>query len=141
MVKEDAESLSDLLNRLSDDAKRFFHPHSYNKDTIQQLCGSKEYYFVVVQDGMVIGYSMLRFFEYAIPSFGCCIRTGYEHRGYGQLVIEQTLEKAKMLGISQVMLHVHPSNTKAYQLYKNTGFEETGEAHNGELVMLWSKHD
>ena len=84
-IKEkDITDLFEFLNELDNNTKRFFHPHSFDIETITDICKSKkDHYFVMFLDNTLIGYSFLRLFGYEIPSFGCCIRKGYEHKGYG----------------------------------------------------------
>lgn len=121
--KNDIDQLCDLLNELTNDSKKFFHPHSFDKKTITEICSSgKDHYFVMVSDGLIIGYSMLRLFGYKIPSFGCCIRTGYGGMGYGSMFTVWTVNKAKELGYEKIILRVHKDNVYAFQLYKKVGF-------------------
>lgn len=128
-VKEkDIDDLYVLLNELTNDAKNFFHPHSFDKKTIAEICTSgKDHYFVMIIDGKILGYSMLRLFGYKVPSFGCCIRTGYSGMGYGSMLTAWTVKTAKELGYEKVILKVHKDNTFAFQMYKTLGFTITGE--------------
>ena len=124
----DITDLYELFNELTNDAKNFFHPHSFDRKTIREICSSgKDHYFVMIVDGKIIGYSMLRLFGYKIPSFGCCIRTGYGGMGYGSMLTGWTVETAKELGYEKVILKVHKDNTIAFQMYKTVGFIITGE--------------
>jgi ribosomal protein S18 acetylase RimI-like enzyme len=126
--KNDIEDLFALLNELSTDAKKFFHPHLFDKKTITEICLSvKDHYFVMILDGKIIGYSMLRLFGYKIPSFGCCIRKGYGDKGYGSMLTAWTINKANDLGYEKVILKVHKDNNFAVQMYKKVGFTIIGE--------------
>lgn len=122
--KEDIDELHELLNNLSERAKLFFHPHPFDKKTLKELCSSeRDHYFVLILDGKIIGYSMLRLFHYTVPSLGCCIRNGYENRGYGTLLVRWTLEEAKRLGYKEVILHVYEENKAARRIYEKVGFK------------------
>lgn len=126
--KNDFDELYELLNGLTNDAKIFFHPHSFDKKSITEIYTSgNDHYFVMILDGKIIGYSMLRLFGYKIPSFGCCIRSGYGGKGYGSMLTRWTIEKAKELGYEKVILKVHKDNAFAFQMYKTVGFTITGE--------------
>jgi ribosomal protein S18 acetylase RimI-like enzyme len=133
----DVDELYELLNELSNKAKSFFHPHLFDKETIKQICISKkDHYFVMTLDGKIIGYSMLRLFGYKIPSFGCCVRTGFGGKGYGSMLTSWTVEKAKAMGYTKVILKVHKNNTIAFQMYKKIGFSITGEIpEKNEIIM------
>lgn len=126
--KEDTGELYTLLNGLSDEAKQFFHPHSFDKKTISQICTSKkDHYFVMIQDNTIIGYSFLRLFGYEIPSFGCCIRNGFENKEYGTILTQWTIKKARELGYPKVIIKVYKENEVAFRMYKKIGFKITGE--------------
>jgi RimJ/RimL family protein N-acetyltransferase len=126
--KSDAKELFEMLNNLSSTSKRFFHPHPFNMKTINEICDSEDdYFFILTLNDKIIGYSMLRFFGYKIPSFGCCIRKEYEGEDYGTFLTKETLKKAKDLGIKKIILKVYKDNFIAYNLYKKTGFKTVGE--------------
>ncbi|MBN1860288.1 MAG: GNAT family N-acetyltransferase [Candidatus Thermoplasmatota archaeon] len=126
--KDDINQLYTLLNELTPEAKFFFHPHSFDKKTITEICTSgKDHYFVMLLKDVIIGYSMLRLFGYKIPSFGCCIRSQYGGKGYGSMLTSWTLQKAKELNYDKIILKVHKDNSHAFQMYKKEGFVVTGE--------------
>lgn len=126
--RNDIGQLYAMLNELTTDAKKFFHPHSFDKKTISEICTSeKDHYFVMISDGIIIGYSMLRLFGYKIPSFGCCVRKGCGGMGYGSMLTAWTIWKAKDLGYEKIILKVHKDNTYAFQMYKKVGFIVIGE--------------
>lgn len=121
--EKDVEPLYTMLNELTLESKRFFHPHPFDKKTITEICTSGlDHYFVMEYDGLIIGYSMLRKFGYAIPSFGCCVRDGYYERGYGTMLTVLTLQKAKALGYNRVILRVDKNNRYAIAVYRKAGF-------------------
>jgi RimJ/RimL family protein N-acetyltransferase len=134
---EDIDVLYDLLNDLPAQGKRFFHPHPFDKATIAQIClPQKDRYFVMIVGTTMVGYSMLRFFGYETPSLGCCIRRGYERKGYGTKLAQWTINKAKELGCQQVILKVYKANEAAVRLYQDVGFTITGEIpETKELTM------
>jgi len=124
ITKNDVNELYELLNTLSEETKMFFHPHQFDKKTLEQICNStKDYYFVLTKKKKIIGYSMLRLFGYNIPSLGICIRNGYENKGYGQLMTVKTIQKAAELCYKEVILHVHEKNVRALDLFKRMGFK------------------
>jgi len=121
---KDVNELFNLLNSLSDEVKKFFHPHPFDKRTLEQILTSKkDHYFVLTVNKKIIGYSMLRFYVYKIPSFGVCIRKDYENHGYGNLMTEKTMKKAIEIGYKEVILNVHEENSRAIDLYERIGFK------------------
>lgn len=142
LTENDVDGIYDLLNNLSEDSKKNFHPHTFDRTTLNKICSSKEdHHFVLTLDNKIIGYSMLRLLGHSTPSLGLCIRNGYEKRGYGKRMTERTLQQAKNLGYKEVILNVHKDNTQAITLYRNAGFTIMSQNHTtGEIQMkkTWS---
>lgn len=133
----DVDELYELLNGLTLGEKFFFHPHPFDRLTIQEICTSKnDNYFVMILDGKIIGYSMLRLFGYKIPSFGCCIRKGYSGKGYGSMLTVWTVDQAKKLGYSKIILKVHKDNLSAFKIYTKIGFSITGEIPEKDEITM-----
>jgi len=84
----------------------------------------------------IIGYSFLRFFGYETPSFGCCIRNGYEKKGYGMILTKWTIEKAKKLGFNKVILKTYKENIPAQKIYKKIGFKIIGETEDKKQYKM-----
>ena len=137
-IKEkDITDLFEFLNDLDDNAKRFFHPHSFDMETITDICKSKkDHYFVMFLDDTLIGYSFLRLFGYETPSFGCCIRKGYENEGYGATITKLTVEKAKEFGYGKNILKTYKENISAQKIYKKIGFKTIEETEDGKQYKM-----
>ena len=129
IIKEsDAEELYTFFQEADTTFKKFFHPHPFDMETLRQICTSKkDHYFVMTLHQKIIGYAMLRLFGYDIPSFGCCIRTGYEGRGFGYLLTVWTIDQAKKLGYKKIILKTYKKNLPAITIYKKAGFKIVGE--------------
>lgn len=137
ITKNDVDGLFDLLNNLSKESKMFFHPHHFDKKSLQQICTAmKDHYFVLTLNSTIIGYSMLRLFGYMTPSFGVCIRNGYENKGFGRMMLEKTMQKAVELGYKDVILSIHKENIRAINMYSKNGFIITfNNPRTGEIKM------
>jgi RimJ/RimL family protein N-acetyltransferase len=137
---KDVPGLVDLLTSLSPQSKRFFHPHPFDEATVTHLCTQpgKDMYFVQLLDSQIIGYAMLRFFDHPTPSYGCCIRKGYEGKGYGTMLTQWTLRTAKDLGYTRVILKVYAKNLRALHMYSKVGFTQYDkDSETGEIYMEW----
>lgn len=133
----DVDELHELLQQLNENGKRFFHPHSFNLKALREISNSKkDHYFSMVLDGKIIGYSFLRLFGYEIPSFGCCIRKGYENKGYGTVLTRWTVNKAKELGYNKVILKTYKENISAQKIYKKVGFKIIGETEDEKQYRM-----
>jgi ribosomal protein S18 acetylase RimI-like enzyme len=127
VTQQDCVDLLILLNTLSDQAKVFFHPHPFTMEALRKNLLSGDHYYVMAMGGTIVGYSFLRLFDTDIPSYGCCIRTGFDHHGYGTLMTRWTLAQASKLGYKKVILKVYLANLPALQLYRKVGFQEVAE--------------
>lgn len=127
--EKDAKELFILLDDLDEKTKFFFHPHSFDYDTIESICKSKkDHYFVMTLNKKIIGYSFLRLFGYETPSFGIVIRRGFNGKGYGKILTKWTIDKARELGYRKVILKTYKENIPAQRLYKKIGFKIIGES-------------
>ena len=138
--KKDVNEILDLLNNLSKKNKEYFHPHSFDLKTLMENYESQDHYFIITLDNVIVGYSFLRFFGYEIPSYGCCIRNGYENNGYGTILTNWTIKKAKELGYKKVILKTYKENIFAKKIYDKLGFKIIGETddkkqHRMELIL------
>lgn len=124
----DAEELFVFLDNLDGKTKSYFHPHSFDLETIIDICKSKkDHYFVMFIDDELIGYSFLRLFGFEIPSFGIIIKDEFTGKGYGTILTRWTIDKARILGYKKVILKTYIENISARKVYENIGFKITGE--------------
>jgi len=134
--ENDITGLLELLTELDDESKRFFHPHPFDIKTLMDNCKSKDHYFVMNKNDLIIGYSFLRLFGYKTPSYGCCIRKGYENKGYGNILTELTVKKAKELGYSKIILKTYKENLSAQKIYIANGFKTIGETEDKKQYKM-----
>ncbi|SHJ68487.1 Acetyltransferase (GNAT) family protein [Dethiosulfatibacter aminovorans DSM 17477] len=66
-----------------------------------------------------------------IDSIG--IKPSCQHKGYGKMLLNQTMGYLYSLGVEAIEMMVADSNTIAYELYLKTGFEEK------EVLSTWYK--
>lgn len=132
---KDIEGLTKFFNIISADRqiKKFFHPHPFTEKQARKIClkeGIKEdLYFMAVKNNEITGYAMLRGWDegYDIPSFGICIRPDYQGQGIGKLLTQFAIEFSKKKKAPKIILKVYKNNFPAYNLYRQIGFEFTGE--------------
>ena len=79
---------------------------------------------------------MLRLFGYEIPSFGCCIHPSCEHKGYGSMLTQGTINKARELGYKKVILKSYKENITALNIYKKIGFAIVGETEDNQQYKM-----
>ena len=126
----------EILQNLSDKNKDFFHPHDFDLKTLNKNLETNDHYNVLTLKDEIIGYSFLRFFGYEIPSFGCCIKNGYENKGYGKIITKMTIDKAKELGCNKIKLKTYKENQSAQQIYNRLGFKIVGETEDKKQYKM-----
>ncbi len=136
LEKNDVYEVLEILLNLSEKNKEFFHPHDFNVETLNENLNSSDHYFVLTLNNQIIGYSFLRLFGYETPSFGCCIRNGYEKKGYGTIITKLTIDKARELGYSKIILKIYKENTPAQKIYKKLGFKTIGETEDKKQYKM-----
>ncbi|MFZ6710648.1 GNAT family N-acetyltransferase [Undibacterium sp. TC9W] len=67
------------------------------------------------------------------PQLGIALLPAFQHKGYGKLMMLAALDAARLRGIEQVSLTVHPQNPAA-GMYVSCGFVQTG-IRNSYLLM------
>lgn len=104
--------------------------------------------FWLVSDNRVLGRSKLR--HWLIPALehegghiGYDIRPSERRKGYGALILKLTLEKAKDLGLSRVLLTCDAANTGSAKVIENNGGALSGrgvsEKTGKPILQYWIK--
>ncbi|XOV90304.1 MAG: ribosomal protein S18-alanine N-acetyltransferase [Pseudomonadota bacterium] len=82
--------------------------------------------WLFVLEGRNIGHSVLSVGAGESHLLNVCINPDHQGQGYGRILVEHMLARARYRHASCVFLEVRPSNTPACQLYQNLGFNEVG---------------
>jgi RimJ/RimL family protein N-acetyltransferase len=135
--ENDAMDLFKFLSDLNEKTKSFFHPHSFDLKTINNICKTKkDHYFVMFFNNKLVGYSFLRLFGYKIPSFGVIIKNHFTARGYGTILSKWTIDKARELGYKKIILKTYKENISAKKIYKKLGFKIIGETEDKKQFKM-----
>lgn len=67
-------------------------------------------------------------FREGVPELAIAVEPRYRGKGVAKRLLEQVA--------GPVSLSVHPDNERAYRLYRKCGFEETGVAREGHVVLM-----
>ena len=85
---------------------------------------------VVVYQKKVIGHGILTVAAGESHLLNVCIHPDCQGHGFGKILVEHMLERARAKDAQRVFLEVRPSNLVAYKLYENMGFNEIGVRQN-----------
>jgi ribosomal-protein-alanine N-acetyltransferase len=100
-------------------------------------------YMVLEVDGIVAGYVGMWGIIDEAHITNIAIAPNYRGHGYGEQLMEQLAELAKMMGMHAMTLEVRVSNEIAIRLYRKLGFEDAGVrkgyySDNGEdALVMW----
>jgi len=114
MSHDDLPMVSDIERRSYD----FPWSHGVFRDCL--LAG---YHCLVLEHGdTVAGYAILSIAAGEAHVLNLCVAPDYRSLGYGGLLLDEVLARARMAEVRQVFLEVRPSNVNAIALYKKRGF-------------------
>ncbi|MFP3390767.1 GNAT family N-acetyltransferase [Brevibacillus sp. SIMBA_040] len=96
--------------------------------------------FAIYHEEAMVGFMMHAFVEVTTDMYwinGFLIDTRYQGKGYGKAALQQMIAYItnRFSRCQEIRLTVYPDNHSAYKLYRNLGFEETGEWHGEEVVL------
>ena len=116
-----------------------FHPHPFTAEQAVAIAShaGRDRYAVLLLEGRVIGYGMLRGWDegYQIPSLGIAIAAGWRGTGAAGLLMHELHSLARASGATQVRLRVSLDNPRALGLYRRLGYQFAGEER-GEMLGL-----
>lgn len=138
MAQEDLSQVSEIESQI------FSLPWS-EKAFEESLKNSNTLYIVAKEKEEVLGYigMYISFQEGNITNVA--VNPNYRRKKIGQNLICEILERAKQIGVTDVILEVRETNAAAICLYEKMGFEEAGIRKNfyekplENAIIMW-KH-
>ena len=124
IIKLQKENVNDLFHFLIKNENKFFIPHDINKETLYDNINSKDKYYIMLKENIIIGYGMLRGYDegYDIPSLGIIIDKDYRGNGFSKIMMKFLEDETLKYGSNMIRLTVFKKNKKAISLYKNLGY-------------------
>lgn len=68
------------------------------------------------------------------PQLGIALLPEFQHKGYGRLLMQATIEVARKTGYRRISLTVHPENP-AIRMYESCGFRKSGLRNTYHLMI------
>jgi ribosomal-protein-alanine N-acetyltransferase len=116
--------LTDLPVVLQNERRAYTHPWT---EGIFRDCISGDYEtWLFVFERQKIGHGVLSAAAGEAHLFNVCINPSFQGNGFGHILVEYMLQRARFRKARSVFLEVRPSNVVAYKLYENLGFNEIG---------------
>ena len=116
---------SDLAQVTDVERRSYAFPWSHG---VFRDCLLAGYTCVVLERGEdIVGYSILSVAAGEVHILNLCVDSGYRKLGYGELLLDEILDRAAGVAVKQVFLEVRPSNVAAVSLYRKMGFHKIAE--------------
>lgn len=116
MSHEDLPQVSDIERRSYD----FPWSHGVFRDCL--LAGYQ--CIVLERDERVAGYAILSIAAGEAHILNLCVDRAHRARGYGELLLDELLARARVAEVEEIFLEVRPSNQTAIALYRKKGFHQ-----------------
>ena len=114
MVHDDIPQVADIERR----SYEFPWSHGVFRDCL--LAGYS--CFVLEREGDVVGYSILSVAAGEAHILNLCIDPKFRQLGYGEMLLDELLQRAAHEEVREILLEVRPSNEAAIALYRKKGF-------------------
>lgn len=115
---------ADLPNVLKNERRGYSHP--WTEGVFSDCLNAGHECWLFVFEGRNIGHGILSVAAGESHLLNVCIHPDYQGNGYGRLLVEHMLKRARARGAGCVFLEVRPSNQIACKLYEDLGFNEVG---------------
>jgi RimJ/RimL family protein N-acetyltransferase len=142
ITTSDAEIVSTMLLRQSEDYIRYFQPFDFSLNHIQSMLTKvdKDIFTGVFLGENLVGLFFLRGWDegYSIPAYGVVIDQEFCGIGLGRVTLAVSKALCKLRSAPRLMLKVHPSNLAAKHLYEASGFVQSGtDPKNDNLIYFF----
>jgi len=116
MSHEDLAHVSDIERRSYD----FPWSHGVFRDCL--LAGYQ--CIVLDREECVAGYGILSVAAGEAHILNLCVEPAHRAHGYGELLLDEILARARSADVEEIFLEVRPSNETAIALYRKKGFHQ-----------------
>lgn len=104
---------------------------AYDRDPTQNI------YMYIYMNNNCVGFGMIRGWDECWDDkvLGIIISPANRGKGLGKLMMETLHTLASLRGLKRVRLHVAPYNKIAINMYRDMGYEYSGDREDGEWIM------
>ncbi len=122
-----------LIRRLSlDDVDRIYqieqlaYPFPWTRSLFLECLRAGYAFFGLQMSKDLAGYSIFNWAAGEAHLLNLCVHPDWQHRGFGSLLLEYTINHVVRQKNEAMFLEVRTSNERAAKLYKNRGFKVIG---------------
>ena len=116
-----AQDLDDILN-----IEEASYPYPWTRGIFEECIRVGYACFGLQLDDCLAGYSVFNWAAGESHLLNHCINPKWQKMGFGKMLLEHSINHARLLDCHVMFLEVRPSNFEASRLYQHQGFEEVG---------------
>ena len=120
--------LTDLPDVLRNERRGYTHP--WTEGIFRDCLRNGQECWLLRYNDLNVGHGILSVAAGESHLLNVCVDPVYQGHGFGRILVEHLLERARAGEASTIFLEVRPSNAVACDLYDKLGFNEVGVREN-----------
>jgi|TARA_B110000196_G_scaffold41707_1_gene31948 [ribosomal protein S18]-alanine N-acetyltransferase len=120
--------LTDLPDVLRNERRGYTHP--WTEGIFRDCLGNGQECWLLMCSDQNVGHGILSVAAGESHLLNVCVHPDFQGHGFGRILVEHLLERARKGEASTIFLEVRPSNVAACELYDKLGFNEVGIREN-----------
>ena len=120
--------LADLPDVLGNERLGYMHP--WTEGIFRDCLRNGQECWLLMSSNLNVGHGILSIAAGESHLLNVCVHPDFQGHGFGRILVEHVLERARAGKASTIFLEVRPSNVAACELYDKLGFNEVGIREN-----------
>jgi ribosomal-protein-alanine N-acetyltransferase len=120
--------LADLPDVLRNERLGYMHP--WTEGIFRDCLRNGQECWLLMSSNLNVGHGILSIAAGESHLLNVCVHPDFQGHGFGRILVEHILERARAGKASTIFLEVRPSNVAACELYDKLGFNEVGVREN-----------
>ena len=120
--------LADLPDVLRNERLGYMHP--WTEGIFRDCLRNGQECWLLMSSNLNVGHGILSIAAGESHLLNVCVHPDFQGHGFGRILVEHILERARAGKASTIFLEVRPSNVAACELYDKLGFNEVGIREN-----------
>jgi|TARA_B100000809_G_scaffold69302_2_gene66587 ribosomal-protein-alanine N-acetyltransferase len=120
--------LTDLPDVLRNERRGYTHP--WTEGIFRDCLRNGQECWLLMCSDQNVGHGILSVAAGESHLLNVCVHPDFQGHGFGRILVEHLLERARTGEASTIFLEVRPSNVAACELYDKLGFNEVGIREN-----------
>jgi ribosomal-protein-alanine N-acetyltransferase len=120
--------LADLPDVLRNERLGYTHP--WTEGIFRDCLRNGQECWLLMSSGQNVGHGILSVAAGESHLLNVCVHPDFQGHGFGRILVEHVLARARAGEASTIFLEVRPSNVAACELYDKLGFNEVGIREN-----------